>query len=338
MVDGNGASNFTKRPNWSQFILEGLRDFLHVMNSDGKILYASPSCKAIAGYERAELVGRFITEFIHPNDRSIFNREFAESIGTGNRIRFFYRFLRSDSGWIIFETQGHSYNGIEPAQNLLSNTDVKHRECIMMARLYQTRTTAAFDSFLELKIENERLAKRIAKLKREEKEAQDAEEVLEAQYQTSKARERHSPNIYFKTPFLTHIDSHDVANYRRLPPFPLSILNSEATEQTMGEEPPVKTSKNLDNKDSPSTRIGDLGIPISKHREKKPYSKKKKNIELNIGKQYMCTSCNTVDSPEWRRGPTGPKTLCNACGLRWSKEKKKKRDVSKTTAFFREPE
>lgn len=31
----------------------------------------------------------------------------------------------------------------------------------------------------------------------------------------------------------------------------------------------------------------------------------------------------TLDSPEWRKGPSGPKTLCNACGLRWAKKEKK---------------
>ncbi|CAG8438499.1 14340_t:CDS:2 [Acaulospora colombiana] len=32
-----------------------------------------------------------------------------------------------------------------------------------------------------------------------------------------------------------------------------------------------------------------------------------------------CESCHTSSSPEWRRGPTGHKTLCNACGLRYSR-------------------
>ncbi|KAK9729091.1 hypothetical protein K7432_000533 [Basidiobolus ranarum] len=35
--------------------------------------------------------------------------------------------------------------------------------------------------------------------------------------------------------------------------------------------------------------------------------------------QKRCESCNTSQSPEWRRGPTGHKTLCNACGLRYSR-------------------
>ncbi|KAK7038077.1 hypothetical protein R3P38DRAFT_2904299, partial [Favolaschia claudopus] len=36
--------------------------------------------------------------------------------------------------------------------------------------------------------------------------------------------------------------------------------------------------------------------------------------------QYVCITCGRTDSPEWRKGPTGPKTLCNACGLRWAKQ------------------
>lgn len=31
-----------------------------------------------------------------------------------------------------------------------------------------------------------------------------------------------------------------------------------------------------------------------------------------------CHSCSTTETPEWRRGPDGARTLCNACGLRKS--------------------
>ncbi|KAI9231277.1 MAG: hypothetical protein BYD32DRAFT_376337 [Podila humilis] len=31
-----------------------------------------------------------------------------------------------------------------------------------------------------------------------------------------------------------------------------------------------------------------------------------------------CLSCDSSDTPEWRRGPDGARTLCNACGLRRS--------------------
>ncbi|KAK9688088.1 white collar 2 type of transcription factor [Basidiobolus ranarum] len=57
--------------------------------------------------------------------------------------------------------------------------------------------------------------------------------------------------------------------------------------------------------------------------------------------ERICTECGTTDSPEWRKGPLGVKTLCNACGLRWSKksrrESKNQRANSNSTAFKKEP-
>ena len=38
---------------------------------------------------------------------------------------------------------------------------------------------------------------------------------------------------------------------------------------------------------------------------------------------HVCTTCGRTDSPDWRKGPKGPKTLCNACGLRWAKKFRK---------------
>lgn len=35
--------------------------------------------------------------------------------------------------------------------------------------------------------------------------------------------------------------------------------------------------------------------------------------------EKKCENCQTNASPEWRRGPSGHKTLCNACGLRYAR-------------------
>jgi len=35
-----------------------------------------------------------------------------------------------------------------------------------------------------------------------------------------------------------------------------------------------------------------------------------------------CLHCGVKETPEWRKGPLGPKTLCNACGLQYSKNLK----------------
>ncbi|CAN0855572.1 GATA transcription factor 15 [Linum grandiflorum] len=37
-----------------------------------------------------------------------------------------------------------------------------------------------------------------------------------------------------------------------------------------------------------------------------------------------CADCGTSKTPLWRGGPAGPKSLCNACGIR---SRKKRRDV-----------
>ncbi|KAI1793477.1 hypothetical protein LXA43DRAFT_1000891 [Ganoderma leucocontextum] len=40
-----------------------------------------------------------------------------------------------------------------------------------------------------------------------------------------------------------------------------------------------------------------------------------------------CLGCSATSTPEWRRGPMGPRTLCNACGLVYAKLiKKRNRD------------
>lgn len=39
----------------------------------------------------------------------------------------------------------------------------------------------------------------------------------------------------------------------------------------------------------------------------------------NFRKSNNCKHCETDETPEWRRGPDGSRTLCNACGLFFSK-------------------
>ncbi|CEP07140.1 hypothetical protein [Parasitella parasitica] len=48
---------------------------------------------------------------------------------------------------------------------------------------------------------------------------------------------------------------------------------------------------------------------------------RRRNRRNLIGQK--CHSCGTTETPEWRRGPDGARTLCNACGLHYSKLLKK---------------
>ena len=48
--------------------------------------------------------------------------------------------------------------------------------------------------------------------------------------------------------------------------------------------------------------------------------KKRKRRKGNGMMQKDCANCHTRVTPEWRRGPSGNRDLCNSCGLRWAKQ------------------
>ncbi|KAK7227143.1 hypothetical protein V2G26_015146 [Clonostachys chloroleuca] len=50
-------------------------------------------------------------------------------------------------------------------------------------------------------------------------------------------------------------------------------------------------------------------------------SKKKRKRRKGAGNVVRdCANCHTRNTPEWRRGPSGQRDLCNSCGLRWAKQ------------------
>lgn len=44
-------------------------------------------------------------------------------------------------------------------------------------------------------------------------------------------------------------------------------------------------------------------------------------------RRMTCNHCRTHVTPQWRCGPDGPRTLCNACGVRWGKGKLEAREA-----------
>ncbi|KAL3418452.1 Cutinase gene palindrome-binding protein [Phlyctema vagabunda] len=172
---GSTLAEFTKTRNWPQCIMEELKDFLCILTTDGQILYLSPCSNVLTGYSQDELVGEFIVDFIHPDDSGIFVGEFNESIATGNPLRLFYRFRKKDDDYTIFECHGHPHLTSEASAFGPNNAAGFCGGFFMIARPYPTKSAVLLDSFLEHKIENERLTKRINDLKREEaEEARDA--------------------------------------------------------------------------------------------------------------------------------------------------------------------
>ena len=223
------------------------------------------------------------------------------------------------------------------------------RGFFMMARPYPTKNAALLDSFLEHKIENERLKKKIEELKREEVEENQAQE-----------RQWHeqSRNDASETPRIDGASEHGrTPSYQGMPPpAKPSISNTALTRQNLDSALSAQQPDSIADKmsryegsthletiemltglryrdgershgistgdTSPALIRGDAGIAILLDRDRDGIKEKKK--KLKVAEEYVCADCGTLDSPEWRKGPKGPKTLCNACGLRWAKKEKKK--------------
>ena len=239
----------------------------------------------------------------------------------------------------------------------------------MMARPYPTKNAALLDSFLEHKIENERLLKRIGELKREELEEQDEQDRMYAE-QIAASTAGTTPLDNGSKAQKTHGDSTPVENrkeptpnYQGMPPpAKPTISNTALTRQNLSDALSGQKTEGIADKmsryessgthlesielltglryrdgershgistgdTSPALIRGDAGIAILLDRDRERDGNKKDKKKLKVADEYVCSDCGTLDSPEWRKGPKGPKTLCNACGLRWAKKEKKRTGI-----------
>lgn len=356
---GSTLTEFTKRRNWAQRVVEELRDFLHILTPDGRIVYISESAKQLTGYAPEELEGKFIVDFIHQDDSGIFVREFNESIASGHPLRLFYRFRKQTGDYTIFESHGHPHLTSDMAPFGQNASTSICGGFFMMARPYPTKNAALLDSFLEHKIENERLMKKIEALRREEAEEAEEYQKLWAKQQEGSSEQRLSEeNEASSGPTSTQTIMAIAANPDILampPPAKPLAIDTALTRQNLENANASSKPDSMDDKmaryegathfetiemltglryqdgersqgistgdPSPTLIRGDAGIAIPIDKEGRSGDKKKK---MKVADEYVCTDCGTLDSPEWRKGPSGPKTLCNACGLRWAKKEKKK--------------
>jgi len=54
---------------------------------------------------------------------------------------------------------------------------------------------------------------------------------------------------------------------------------------------------------------------------------KKRRSSLQLPGDVYCRLCGTKETPEWRRGPDGLKSLCNACGIHFARMMRAERKV-----------
>ncbi|CEH17198.1 GATA-4/5/6 transcription factors [Ceraceosorus bombacis] len=316
----------------------------------------------------------------------------------------------TEEHWEIFETTGHAYVPPKPLQ-IDANGELNHDEIDKMltdnlgedgatsetnagekagagaqespsssskvqyyfcsARVYPTKNVAMLDSFLELKLENERLRLLLADMDLKDGERmarrsssrynatdmdlKDGERMARRSSSRYNASEGHlderksgtdgqsqgraslddaayHPDFFYKAELEAAADhrresasSMNGAAWRRESGSDFAGHKSQPTSpplgsNTIGNTPSSTMQRTLTSgtgvaEESEEDDDGDLGGTEDGSRKKK----KPKGDEGD----YVCTDCGRIDSPEWRKGPLGPKTLCNACGLRWAKKVKR---------------
>ncbi|KAI8639676.1 hypothetical protein BD408DRAFT_420906 [Parasitella parasitica] len=150
----NSASEFTRRKNWSSSILECLRDVVHVLDNDMRFVYCSAASSEFLGYKPFELMGHAFTEYLHVDDIDMFVRESRSSKASMQTFKCYYRFLRKDGKYTTLETNGTFY------RNFLFGS----------ARKMPSDSGRSINLFLDLKMENEALEKKLALLKNQHRQ------------------------------------------------------------------------------------------------------------------------------------------------------------------------
>nr|XP_018260477.1 uncharacterized protein I303_07397 [Kwoniella dejecticola CBS 10117]OBR82635.1 hypothetical protein I303_07397 [Kwoniella dejecticola CBS 10117] len=156
--------------------------------------------------------------------------------------------------------------------------------------------SSLLDAFLELKLENERLREELRELQL------DLDEDMPS-------RKSSGPNIS-PTKQTAYVASSSASSSESSP----SSSRSSSPSRAAGGASLTATGRPK----------GKTGRPPKEGKDRDKEKKRKKSSAGGInGKEgegmHVCVTCGRTDSPEWRKGPLGPKTLCNACGLRWAK-------------------
>jgi len=90
-----------------QTLLEDSLDIVALLNADAMVKYISPSVEKMTGYKPEELTGKYIFDFIHPDDSKSLLSGFLEGVKTpGFTQKREFRYRHKDGSWHSLETIG----------------------------------------------------------------------------------------------------------------------------------------------------------------------------------------------------------------------------------------
>lgn len=324
---------------WPQRVLDEVRDLVLLLTPDGIVKYVSPSYKAITGFETTQIEHDHLSRLIHDDDKSVFTRELRECIATGRLLRCHFRMYKVDNSTCVMEAHGHPHFS---TRNEDGNQQQICDGVFLVCRLYHTQSTRLLDSFLEHKLENIRLKERIAQLKSEQENDSNP-----AAQKTNDSQVSYPHNPPTNKAFPNQPSQPNPISSLEPPMIPSEDNELSDTLGNMDELDMNQARAAALNEEEPWSHLNDIelltglfltegeraqgistGIPdgylyhftgtktpsIEQNRKQQPPPQNEPRKRMKG--EYRCADCGTSDSPEWRKGPGGPKTLCNACGCK----------------------
>ncbi|KAF5380853.1 hypothetical protein D9615_004102 [Tricholomella constricta] len=283
---------FTKRKRWADLLAIELADGINlILSASCTVLYCAPAITDITGWKEPDILDHDFLEIVATStrpadDQASFRASFDESMQTNSELHSYIRVKCSEP----------AYSALLPKGMLF---EVKGQPRSAAAEgVYFFATIKPFPSqnTALLKYGNDRLQHRRLKLSNQ----------LPQKPLPSPLTVLPSSQIYATSPIqpITGTHSGIDAPGSYYPPD-----DDGLTEFDTVSRPSLESA--LPDGNNPQTSIED---------ESEDGSKRKKLKKAPPGEHYVCVTCGRTDSPEWRKGPLGPKTLCNACGLRWAKQ------------------
>ncbi|KAJ3359734.1 blue light receptor [Allomyces javanicus] len=319
-----------KERQWAHSLIDKILDLMLVVAPNGTIVWSSPSAPKVVGFPCTELSSHHLGEFLHPEDMAYLARILTVTVAQDSHFVQTFRFRRKNADYILLEIAGRvlhfhtpaSANGdaiVAPASNSNAAAAAAHPLnvpygpgnvmaaaaamataqysaslsaplaprsplVLLTCREYpQSALTEMLDAVVDLRNENLLLRQRLNGMyERAGKRVPD----------TSALHDDLAPKR------VLHLDA--------VPEPDAMVVDDPILNVVQSPEP------------APAGPADEAAPPKRVRKKRKP-PPVARSSDLP---ERACIDCGTTQSPEWRKGPTGAKTLCNACGLRFAKRKK----------------
>ncbi|CAA7271598.1 unnamed protein product [Cyclocybe aegerita] len=309
---------FTKRKRWADLILaELVDDVLFVLSPTCKILFCSAAVTELLGWRDVDILDLNFLEVIDSADQARFRVGFDECTKTSLGFHDLIQLKSNDSdhfygneppsGALLFEVKCFPHT-------VVGDGNAETKVFLAMASPHPSRNASALHTMFVLKAENDRLQRKVT----EYRSRLPSNDLLPSH----NARGGSHTNSIYATSSL-HSQKNIAGSFSGFPQAEVDIGNQysqylpqpTATGQFGGLTLGAKERLEPINEAVTATLSNNFDEPLDSEGTAKKKMKRAQNAE-----QYVCVTCGRTDSPEWRKGPLGPKTLCNACGLRWAKQ------------------